>query len=46
MGLDHIEITCAEEKELVIKVSNGKPICMMYDTAITLIDRGIVSYPK
>jgi len=44
LGLNAEDIICSEEKELVIKVSNGMPICMKHNTAFILLEIGIVEY--
>jgi len=46
MGADIADIICAEGRELVIKVSDGMPRCIKYDTAATLVDRGVATYPE
>ena len=40
------EIVCDENRELVVKVSTGLPTCLKSDTALVLLDRGIVTYPE
>ena len=45
LGADSQDIVCPEEKELVIKVSNGLPKCLSSNAALMLIDRGVVAYP-
>ncbi|MDH5569974.1 MAG: ABC transporter substrate-binding protein, partial [Nitrosopumilus sp.] len=41
-GIDAAEVECREGFSLVIKASNGIPVCLKADTAIKMIDRGIV----
>ena len=45
LGADNQDIVCPEEKELVIKVSNGSPKCLGSNAVLMLIDRGVVAYP-
>ena len=40
-GIDAGEVECREGYNLVIKVSNGLPMCLKTDTALKMIDRGI-----
>ena len=46
LGLEPSEIICDEGKELVIKVSNGMPMCLGEKAVIVLMDRGIITYPE
>ena len=46
LGLAPHDVICAEDREKVIRVSNGMPTCLVYDTAVLLIDRGLVTYPE
>jgi len=41
-GIDSAEIECREGFSLVLKESNGKAMCLKADTALKMIDRGIV----
>jgi len=41
-GIDAAEVECREGFSLVMKASNGVPICLKADTALKMIDRGIV----
>ena len=41
-GVDPQEIECREGFTLVMKSSNGVPICLKVDTALKMIERGIV----
>ncbi len=41
-GVDPTEVECREGFNLVMKASNGVPMCLKSDTALTMIDRGIV----
>ena len=41
-GVDAQDIECREGFTLVVKSSNGVPICLKADTAIKMIERGIV----
>ena len=41
-GVDAAEVECREGYSLVMKASNGVPICLKADTALKMIDRGIV----
>ncbi|MBL7001314.1 MAG: ABC transporter substrate-binding protein [Nitrosopumilus sp.] len=40
-GIDAVEIECREGFSLVMKESNGVPMCLKADTALKMIDRGI-----
>lgn len=40
-GVDAGEVECREGYNLVIKMSNGLPMCLKTDTALKMIDRGI-----
>jgi len=42
VGVDAAEVECREGHSLVMKASNGVPICLKADTALKMIDRGIV----
>jgi len=46
LGVNPTDVVCAEDKKLVIKVSSGMPTCLNPGSAILLIDKGIVTYPK
>ncbi len=46
LGLSPDEIICSDDKELVIKSSDGMPRCLGADAVIVLMDRGIVAYPE
>ena len=41
-GIDAGEVECREGFSLVMKASNGVPMCLKADTALKMIDRGIV----
>jgi len=41
-GIDAAEVECREGFNLVMKASNGVPMCLKADTALKMIDRGIV----
>ena len=41
-GIDAAEVECREGFSLVMKASNGVPMCLKADTALKMIDRGIV----
>jgi hypothetical protein len=41
-GIDATEVECREAFSLVMKVSNGVAMCLKADTALKMIDRGIV----
>ncbi len=41
-GVDAAEVECREGFNLVMKASNGVPMCLKADTALKMIDRGIV----
>ena len=41
-GVDSAEVECREGYSLVMKASNGVPMCLKADTALKMIDRGIV----
>ena len=41
-GIDAAEVECREGFSLVMKASNGVPMCLRADTALKMIDRGIV----
>ena len=41
-GVDASEIECREGYSLVMKASNGVPVCLKADTALKMIDRGLV----
>lgn len=41
-GIDAAEVECREGFTLVMKSSNGVPMCLKADTALRMIDRGIV----
>jgi len=41
-GVDAEEVECREGFSLVMKASNGVPMCLKADTALKMIDRGIV----
>ena len=41
-GVDATEVECREGFSLVMKASNGVAMCLKADTALTMIDRGIV----
>ena len=46
LGLAPEDIICAEGKELVVRVSNGMPMCFGSDAVLVLMDRGIIAYPE
>lgn len=41
-GIDAAEVECREGFSLVMKASNGVPICLKADTALKMIDRGLI----
>ncbi len=41
-GVDAAEVECREGFSLVMKASNGVPMCLKADTALKMIDRGFV----
>ncbi len=41
-GIDAAEVECREGFSLVMKASNGVPICLKANTALKMIDRGLV----
>jgi hypothetical protein len=41
-GIDAAEVECREGYSLVMKASNGVAMCLKAETALTMIDRGIV----
>ena len=41
-GIDAAEVECREGFNLVMKASNGVPMCLKADTALKMIDRGLV----
>jgi hypothetical protein len=41
-GIDSAEVECREGHSLVMKASNGVAMCLYSDTALKMIDRGIV----
>ncbi len=41
-GVDVAEVECREGLSLVMKASNGVPMCLKADTALKMIDRGTV----
>lgn len=41
-GIDSAEVECREGYSLVMKASNGVAMCLHADTALKMIDRGIV----
>ena len=41
-GVDAAEVECREGFSLVMKASNGVAMCLKADTALKMIDRGIV----
>jgi len=41
-GIDAVEVQCREGFSLVMKASNGVAMCLKADTALKMIDRGIV----
>lgn len=41
-GIDAGEVECREGFNLVMKASNGTPMCLKADTALKMIDRGLV----
>ncbi len=45
-GLGVQDIICPDDKELVIKKSNGSPICLGSDAVFILMDRGVIAYPE
>jgi len=40
-GIDATEVECREGFSLVMKASNGVPMCLKSDTALKMIDKGI-----
>ena len=46
LGLAPKDIMCGDDKELVIRVSNGMPLCIGSDAVLILMDRGIIAYPE
>ena len=40
-GINAVEIECREGFSLVLKESNGVPMCLKADTALVMIERGI-----
>ena len=44
-GLDVADIQCREGYTLVLKESNGMPMCMTGDSALKMIDKGIAVLP-
>ena len=40
-GIDVAEIECREGFSLVMKASNGVPMCLKANTALKMIERGI-----
>lgn len=40
-GIDAAEVECREGFTLVMKSSNGVPMCLKSDTALKMIDRGV-----
>ena len=45
-GIDIAVIECREGFSLVMKASNGVPMCLKADTALTMIERGIAVPPN
>jgi len=45
-GLGVQDIICPDDKELVIKKSNGSPICLGSNAVFILMDRGVIVYPE
>jgi hypothetical protein len=41
-GVDAADIECREGLSLVMKASNGVSMCLTADTALKMIDRGLV----
>ena len=41
-GIDSVEVECREGFSLVMKASNGVAMCLKADSALKMIDRGIV----
>ena len=41
-GVDAAEVECREGFSLVMKASNGVPMCLKANTALKMIDRGLV----
>lgn len=46
LGFTPHDVMCAEDRELVIRVSSGMPTCLSYDTAVLLINRGLVTFSE
>ncbi len=44
-GVDAEDVECRKGFSLVMKASNGVPMCLKADTALKMIDRGIVIVP-
>ena len=42
VGIDVADVECREGFNLVMKASNGMPMCLKADTAFKMIDRGLV----
>ena len=40
-GVDAAEVECREGFSLVMKASNGVPMCLKADTALKMIEKGI-----
>ena len=41
-GIDPVDVECKEGFSLVMKASNGVAMCLKADTALKMVDRGIV----
>ena len=41
-GIDAAEVECREGYDVIMKASNGVAMCLKADTALKMIDRGIV----
>ncbi len=41
-GIDSAEVECREGFSLVMKASNGVAMCLKVDTALKMVDRGLV----
>lgn len=46
LGFTPNDVMCAEDKELVIRASSGMPTCVSSDTAVLLINRGLVTFTE
>jgi len=46
LGMEPTDVMCIEGYELVIRTSNNMPVCMAPDTAVILLERGVITYPE